>query len=1346
LKLTSFNSIPVNTKIGINEGIAYGNRQVYHNSSDQLELIPNITANLDFLYYQDGLDPNVTGVIEIINQDLDGAIYVNESILDKPTYKSPNGVTFTNGLKIKFRNNVVPSSYADQEYYVEGVGSAISLVPVDGLITPDPWLETLTVQFDTVGFDSSPYDSNTNAPLVKDYITINRASRDGNAWSRMNRWFHQDVIKPAAGYNGYEAVLDYTSKAKRPIIEFQPNLQLFNNGWLAKPAVNIIDFKTKDAMSFVEGKAVDDSGPILSSYSSDGVLLLPNMRIIFAADTDPDVRNKIYKVSWVRPQSDTDIRTARFTGDGSTAVFDLNFNVNDPINLSVLINGKNANEAGYNWSLTDTQTVTFDTNSPFHAPAAGVDISVSLVYKQQIHLELVDNDITEGNSVTVTQGLRSAGKQYWFNGNNWQLSQDKLSVNQAPLFDLVDTENVSFGDNSKYLSNNFKGNQIFGYQTGSSGSIDPELGLRLKYRSFGNIGDILFSDYLTSDSFTYRINNQSVTLPTSGSRFIHVLADGTRQYLNQWQEKEAKTQQYQTQTFFATQYRKNLFPLNVIPTDKAEPLSPQSLLVSVNNVPQNNSTLDIQVEDGFGYLLLAQDLAVGDKLDVRVATANHNSNSVYEIPSDLGFNPLNEEIASFTLGQIRDHIITNFEMVPELSGQFNGANNARDLGNIKKYGGKIVQNLGSTHLANLFLNDTQANFVEAITFNQREYSRYKNKMLELLGSMPLANPLDAVASLDEVMLEIAYNRSHLFPFYASDMLAYGQDYDVLTYVINDQSTNVFDIGSIYDFTMPNDKALSVYHNGKLLIRDREYTVDSNNPTVTLIPDNGNTFYNQSTLVLALGDVITFRKYNTTDGSHVPPTPTKLGLYPAFVPQIVTDGRPGSTRQMLRGHDGSLMALFGDHRDAALLEFELRIYNNLKVSYNGNLHDYRDYVPGGFRSTPYSKAEFDQILSSNYTSWLGKTGLKNDDYVVFDSNDPWTWNYANTTSRVDGKKMPAANWRGIYKYYFDTDAPHLRPWEMMGFSDQPVWWTYYYGSAPYTRGNAVLWDDIAKGYIPAGERKGIDPRYVRSNLIDYIPVDESGNLLDPLNAIVKDYNRLAITGRYEFGDGSPVETAWRQSSDYPFAMQLALALMQPGEYFGANIDKNRQQLKDFGPNGHQWVYADTGLRRDAGQLAQGELDANGNIVRKNGYLTWISEYVKGLGLDRTAALGDKLRSSNVQLSYKAAGYTDKKMLKVYADQASPNSISSSVLIPDDDFDVILNKSAPTLSITYSGVIVTKTSTGYSVAGYDDIRPYFTIETSDTAGKKEAIKVGNASAVKYPQGTGRVMQVPNRPWIS
>ena len=1335
IKLVPTSLIAVNEKVDILEGIKYGNRQAMHTSDDELQIIPNITANYDFLYYQDSLDANINGIIELVDQTDLPDLNVTDAILGKKVYTSPNGVAFTNGMKVKFRDTTVPESYSLKEFYVEGVGNSINLVPTEELVTPETWLDTLSTEYDITLFDSGPFDAQVSSPLAKDYIVINRASRDRSAWSRGNRWFHQDVVNATATYNNYPPVLEYSSRANRPIIEFNPDLQLYNFGRKAKLPVTLMDLVTTDAFSDVEGMTVEEVEGRISSYVVDSVPLIDGLTIIFAADLDENVRNKIYTVSWIRPQSSSDERTANFTGDGSTLAFDLNFDVTSTLNLEVQVDGVNANNAGYIWSIEDSQILTFSTAIPDNA-----NVTATLVYKSQIHLELLDSDINDYDTVTIEEGLTNQGNQFYFLNDSWILGQNKTSTNQAPLFDLLDQDEVSLSDTTKYPSNTFVGNKIFGYQTSDVGVTDSELGFKVKHRTFNNVGDILFADYINKSTFNYRVGVESIQKSTQGNRIQHNLADGTSELINQWIANEYKTQQYQTQTYFATQYQKNLFPLNIVPIDRTEPLDPTSILVYVNNRSINSNLYDIQLEGTQGYLLLDTDLTVGDKLDIRVASSSHNDRSVFEIPPALEFNPLNSEISDFSLGQMRSHITKVYENTPGLRGEFIGQNNSRDLGNFKKYGGTIVQNLGSPHLANLFLNDIQANFVESVLYSQKEYTRFKNKFLEMLYSMPLTNPNDAVLSVDEVIAEIGYNKSHMFPFFASDMLAHGTDYKKLTYTVVDADVTTFDLTSIFDDTVPSGKSINVYLNGAQLLKGLEYRFLAGQPVIEIIVADTQDASNLSTIVLNEGDVVQIREYATTDGSHVPPTPTKLGLGPLFTPAIVTDGYDTNPRDALRGHDGSLTALFGDHRDDALMEFEKRIYNNIKVTYNGDLHDIRDYLPGGFKTTPYSKQEYDLILSSSFNTWLGQTGLRTSDYHTFDSNDPWSWNYAKTTSKVDGKQMPAGYWRGIFKYYFDTDAPHLRPWEMLGFTEEPNWWKYHYGPAPYTRGNAVLWNDLEEGRILEGTRAGVDVRYARPGLINYIPVDEHGIMLSPLDCIVKEYNSTDVSGNFVFGDGGPVETAWRQSSEYPFAMQIAMALMNPAEYFGANINKNTQVLREFGTGNKQWVYSDTGLRQDLLQLIHGETDANGDVVRVNGYVTWISEYAKSLGLDVTTSVGDKLRKSTVQFSYKMAGYSDKKYLRIYADQATPNSTNPSITIPDEDYSIVLNKSAPLANITYSGVIVTKTPDGFSVNGYDDNKPYFTIETSSTTGRKEYVKVGNLAVDKYIDGTGTLMQVP------
>ncbi|MFN9954262.1 MAG: hypothetical protein ACK55I_14290, partial [bacterium] len=148
-------------------------------------------------------------------------------------------------------------------------------------------------------------------------------------------------------------------------------------------------------------------------------------------------------------------------------------------------------------------------------------------------------------------------------------------------------------------------------------------------------------------------------------------------------------------------------------------------------------------------------------------------------------------------------------------------------------------------------------------------------------------------------------------------------------------------------------------------------------------------------------------------------------------------------------------------------------------------DIIDSIPGKFRKVNYSRAEFNQLLTRNFLRWAGVNLYDYTTNSTFESNNAWTWNYRFLKDK-DGESLPGF-WRGIYFYYFDTDTPNLTPWEMLGFYEKPLWWEDRYGPAPYTGSNTVLWDDLELGYIAHGDRQGIDTRFARPGLSQYIPV-------------------------------------------------------------------------------------------------------------------------------------------------------------------------------------------------------------------------------------------------------------------
>jgi len=290
--LNKVREIPNLKKVHVQYGTKYNNQYFWKTAEGFFEEQPHITAISDTLYYQDANDENRFGIIRVVDAVDQLTLNVGDDIVGKKEYTSPTGVKFTNGMKVQFRGKTSPEGYQDQEYYVEGVGSSIKLLAVEDFKTPEQYTISETQPFDAKGYDETPWDASLNAPTEKDYFTINRGSPDQNPWTRSNRWFHISVIKASAEYNKTVADLDQTARAKRPILEFNDGLRLFNFGTEGKRAIDIIDLKQTDALSNVAGKI---------GYNIDNFGLYDGARVIFAADEDPEVRNKIYEVRLVDP-------------------------------------------------------------------------------------------------------------------------------------------------------------------------------------------------------------------------------------------------------------------------------------------------------------------------------------------------------------------------------------------------------------------------------------------------------------------------------------------------------------------------------------------------------------------------------------------------------------------------------------------------------------------------------------------------------------------------------------------------------------------------------------------------------------------------------------------------------------------------------------------------------------------------------------------------------------------------------------------------------------------------------------------------------------------------------------
>ena len=1217
-------------KFNITYGTQYSNTTWYKDASGELLQMPLLTAAKNLLYYQDGTDPKIFGAIRLIDQNDAGTIEIDD-IIGHKNYISPNGVTFTNGLKVRFQGLVNPISYQNNEYYVEGVGTAIKLLPVTNFITPETYTDPVTA--DTY----IPFDSTLYQPLTPDYLTINRASLDLNPWTRSNRWFHIDVINASAAYNETIPVIDNAYRGRRPILEFRAGTRLFDFGTEGKQPVDIIDFRVADAFSTINGQ---------TGYSTDGYTFVEGTRVIFAADTNPQVRNQIYVVHFIVP----------------------------------------------------------DTVPPLIAQPI-----INLV-------PAVDNEVLLDQTTVCLNGVSQRGKSYWYDGVTWLESQQKLAVNQAPFFDVYDTVGISFGDRAKYPSTNFRGSKLLSYAPGT-GTPDTVLGFALRYLSLSNVGDIVFDNNLYTDTFVYTKDSTGNTANVSDG---YVRQYSTRlDYVKEigWQPAVMKSRNRQQ---FRFSYDGMPLQMDV---QALLDLAVPGVQVYVGSQFLESNKYTVATTDVSTTVTLLDTYFPGDIIEIDVISDQASKIAFYTVPINLANNPLNENSPIFTLGTARAHYESIGENLKDISGPINGANNTRDLGNIIPYGMNILQQSSPMTLAGYFMRTADYNIFNSLIYNSREYEKFKAQMLNMVITNDYTN-YTIPDMLTAVITDMNLGKIETNPFYWSDMLPASSIFQQSVTTYTPISIPVFDLNTTYDFTSSNYQSLLVYVNDELLTFGLDYRVAVDGPRLTILKP------------LAVGDVIKINEYATTYGNFVPNTPTKMGLYPAYEPKIYLDTGYATPTLMIQGHDGSLTVAFGDFRDQLLLEFELRIYNNLKIKSPVPLPAW-EVIPGQFRTTQYTIGEINQIQATDFLSWIGWNKL-NYQAQTYSATNQFSWNYSAAGSKLTAagstlteQPFTAGAWRGIYQYFYDTVNPSLTPWEMIGFTVKPDWWEDVYGPAPYTSGNLVLWQDLEAGLVADPIAPYIRPEYARPGLTSVIPVGSEGQLLSPFESVVGMYDSSQFQKSWVFGDSGPVEYSWRRSSSYPFAVMRLLALTRPAEFFSLFADRD---LYKYDLDYDQYLY--NGRYR----LNANELQLYGNGVSKASYINWIIDYNQQLGLNSSTRLSQDLSNLDVRLCYRMGTFTDKQYLSIYTEKSSPDSQNSSLLLPDESYNLLLYKNQPFNRTIFSSVVVQVVDDGYAIYGYSINNPYFDILASKVAGPKLEINAGNTRVIVPSTYSDTVVQVP------
>ena len=777
ISLAPDTSIPINEKITANYGTQFINRSFFKNDVGTIEIIPFLSAPLDTLYYQDGSNSNKVGIIKLVESNLKNRIDVDADILGHTTYTSTSGIVFTNGLKVTFQGDVVPEKYKTGQYYVEGVGTAIELLPVSEMIVPEAFSESVYIPWDTTAWDIGNWEANSNISVTPDYITIARNSINKNAWSRSNRWFHIDVIKATAEYNNDPSYVTTfavpENKAKRPIIEFYPNLRLFNSGSKGKAPIDFIDFRTTDAFSYVAGQqnyypdvevyTTYNATIAAASSSTTTTITIPTSGITGTFGVDQYIADSTNALP-----INTYITDVSVVGSNTVLTVEWEFNVSfsAQTNSSIIA----TNTTVDNYALFDGARVVFAQDNDENVRNKIYVARFNTVTDSDTPIitltEAEDGLVYPDEQTVVYRGYNYSSLDFYFDGVDWIEGQQKITVNQPPLFDVFDANGISFGNSDIYVGTSFKGNKLFAYGLGS-GINDSILGFPLRYSSVDNVGDISFDVSLNKDTFDY-VQGTNPKTQKVNTGYVYNYASRT-EYIRElgWKTAVAPSTQYQLFSFDYTAGIDIPFICDIAATDLT---TWPNVQVFINNVLQTTDSYELAVGATTTTVYLNTFPEIDTVIQILILSDQVSKTAYYTIPINLSNNPLNEDLESVNVGDIRGQYQSIFYNNPDTTGKVFGANNYRDLGNLVPWGNRIIQNSASLVLPGTFLRKQNHNLFNALAYNSKEYIKFKSLLVDTINNTPYTQRYDPSYLLDDALDQITASKTDTQPFFWSDMI------------------------------------------------------------------------------------------------------------------------------------------------------------------------------------------------------------------------------------------------------------------------------------------------------------------------------------------------------------------------------------------------------------------------------------------------------------------------------------------------------------------------------------------------------------------------------------------------
>ncbi len=202
--------------------------------------------------------------------------------------------------------------------------------------------------------------------------------------------------------------------------------------------------------------------------------------------------------------------------------------------------------------------------------------------------------------------------------------------------------------------------------------------------------------------------------------------------------------------------------------------------------------------------------------------------------------------------------------------------------------------------------------------------------------------------------------------------------------------------------------------------------------------------------------------------------------------------------------------------------------------------------------------------------------------------------------------------------------------------------------------------------------------------------------------------------------SPVETAWRRSSEYAFSLITSWVLNKPSEIFSIGFDRIRQVKNNAG----NIVYSETQKQIRLQDIVFPNTVDDTTQVYTSGLINYIANYMASDVLSNYNQYKTNLGLLSNRLGFKLGGFTEKNKFKLILDSRTPLN-KGNVFVPEENYKVFLNKSVPVEILNYSGVIIEKATNGFVIKGYSEVSSSFKYFTAVKLANDPVVNIGGVS---------------------